>query len=152
MPPAAEHADETAEQPGLLAIAREPGRIGCIGFGSPPAHIALLRQLCVRRASSKTRSPPATSSPAPPRRSSRSSAPGDCAAARERSSAAPASSRIGGRPIMAVGLTLDALAFAWMAYVAGPDGDTIHGRWETSPDGRAWELAFELTYCRRAAP
>lgn len=25
------------------------GRIGCIGFGGPPAHIALLRDLCVRR-------------------------------------------------------------------------------------------------------
>src|SRR3954469_17274627 len=34
-------------QPSLLTIAREWGRIGCIGFGGPPAHIALLRQLCV---------------------------------------------------------------------------------------------------------
>jgi chromate transporter len=25
------------------------GRIGCIGFGGPPAHIALLRELCVRK-------------------------------------------------------------------------------------------------------
>ncbi|MBF9067060.1 chromate efflux transporter [Streptacidiphilus fuscans] len=33
----------------LATIAREWGRIGCIGFGGPPAHIALLRQLCVER-------------------------------------------------------------------------------------------------------
>jgi chromate transporter len=31
----------------LRTIAREWGRIGCLGFGGPPAHIALLRQLCV---------------------------------------------------------------------------------------------------------
>jgi chromate transporter len=35
--------------PGLVTIAREWGRIGCIGFGGPPAHIALLRRLCVER-------------------------------------------------------------------------------------------------------
>ena len=28
------------------------------------------------------------------------------------------------------------------------DGDTIEGRWETSPDGREWELDFTLTYRR----
>ena len=28
------------------------------------------------------------------------------------------------------------------------DEDTIRGRWETSPDGRDWELDFELTYRR----
>ncbi|MEU6581674.1 chromate efflux transporter [Nocardia sp. NPDC046763] len=33
----------------LWTIAREWGRIGCVGFGGPPAHIALLRDLCVRR-------------------------------------------------------------------------------------------------------
>jgi chromate transporter len=31
----------------LTTIAREWGRIGCVGFGGPPAHIALLRELCV---------------------------------------------------------------------------------------------------------
>ena len=31
----------------LWTIAREWGRIGCVGFGGPPAHIALLRELCV---------------------------------------------------------------------------------------------------------
>ena len=34
---------------GLGTVLREWGRIGCIGFGGPPAHIALLRQLCVDR-------------------------------------------------------------------------------------------------------
>ena len=33
----------------LATIAREWGRIGCIGFGGPPAHIALLRDLCAKR-------------------------------------------------------------------------------------------------------
>ena len=33
----------------LLTVAREWGRIGCTGFGGPPAHIALLRRLCVER-------------------------------------------------------------------------------------------------------
>ena len=32
-------------------ILREWGRIGCTGFGGPPAHIRLLRQLCVERES-----------------------------------------------------------------------------------------------------
>jgi chromate transporter len=41
-------AHEAARVP-LLTIAREWGRIGCIGFGGPPAHIALLRALCVER-------------------------------------------------------------------------------------------------------
>jgi chromate transporter len=31
----------------LRTIAREWGRIGCIGFGGPPAHVALFRELCV---------------------------------------------------------------------------------------------------------
>jgi chromate transporter len=35
--------------PGLAVVLREWGRIGCIGFGGPPAHLALLRDLCVTR-------------------------------------------------------------------------------------------------------
>ena len=35
--------------PPLSEIAREWGRIGCTGFGGPPAHIAMLRDLCVER-------------------------------------------------------------------------------------------------------
>ena len=31
----------------LRTVLKEWGRIGCIGFGGPPAHIALLRKLCV---------------------------------------------------------------------------------------------------------
>jgi len=36
-------------EPSLAEIAREWGRIGCIGFGGPPAHVALFRALCVTR-------------------------------------------------------------------------------------------------------
>jgi chromate transporter len=36
-------------RPSLATIVREWGRIGCVGFGGPPAHVALLRQLCVAR-------------------------------------------------------------------------------------------------------
>ena len=39
--------NSTPSQRPLAEIAREWGRIGCIGFGGPPAHIALFRQLCV---------------------------------------------------------------------------------------------------------
>jgi chromate transporter len=35
--------------PPLATIVREWGRIGCIGFGGPPTHIKLLRELCVER-------------------------------------------------------------------------------------------------------
>jgi chromate transporter len=35
--------------PPLRTVLREWGRIGCLGFGGPPAHIALLRELCVER-------------------------------------------------------------------------------------------------------
>ncbi|MEU9192507.1 chromate efflux transporter [Streptomyces hundungensis] len=50
-----QHQDQEQEQHrltvkvGLVTIAREWGRIGCVGFGGPPTHIALLRQLCVER-------------------------------------------------------------------------------------------------------
>jgi chromate transporter len=37
------------DSPGLSTVLREWGRIGCIGFGGPPTHIALLRDLCVER-------------------------------------------------------------------------------------------------------
>ena len=38
-----------SDNPNLLAVLREWGRIGCIGFGGPPTHIAMLRELCVDR-------------------------------------------------------------------------------------------------------
>ena len=38
-----------APPPSLAEIVREWGRIGCIGFGGPPVHISLLRELCVKR-------------------------------------------------------------------------------------------------------
>jgi len=34
---------------GLGTIAKEWLRIGCLGFGGPPAHLAMLRRLCVER-------------------------------------------------------------------------------------------------------
>jgi chromate transporter len=40
---------EPRTEPSLTEIARQWGRIGCIGFGGPPAHITLLRELCVGR-------------------------------------------------------------------------------------------------------
>jgi chromate transporter len=43
----AQHAAPFRPDVSLLTIAREWGRMGCIGFGGPPAHIALLRALCV---------------------------------------------------------------------------------------------------------
>jgi chromate transporter len=36
-------------RPGLGTVLREWGWIGCIGFGGPPTHIKLLRDLCVER-------------------------------------------------------------------------------------------------------
>ena len=39
--------DSPSERVSLVTIAREWTRLGCIGFGGPPAHITLLRRLCV---------------------------------------------------------------------------------------------------------
>jgi chromate transport protein ChrA len=44
--PAADPADS---RPSLVTVLGEWGRIGCIGFGGPPTHIRLLRDLCVDR-------------------------------------------------------------------------------------------------------
>jgi chromate transporter len=41
--------EETPPRVSLTTIVREWGRIGCIGFGGPPTHIKLLRDLCVER-------------------------------------------------------------------------------------------------------
>src|SRR5437870_9979294 len=41
--------ESTEDSPTLRTVLREWGRIGCIGFGGPPTHIALLRRLCVDR-------------------------------------------------------------------------------------------------------
>jgi chromate transporter len=38
-----------SERAPLGAVVREWGRIGAIGFGGPPAHVALLRELCVEQ-------------------------------------------------------------------------------------------------------
>jgi chromate transporter len=40
---------EPRARPSFAEIVREWGRIGCVGFGGPPTHIALLHQLCVER-------------------------------------------------------------------------------------------------------
>ena len=42
-------AEQLSEQVPLTTILREWGRIGLVGFGGPPAHVTLLRQLCVER-------------------------------------------------------------------------------------------------------
>ena len=68
--------------PSLAEIAREWGRIGCVGFGGPPAHIVLLRELCVERTRVARRREfedaiaATTCCPGRPRRSWRSTAPG----------------------------------------------------------------------------
>ena len=47
--PAPDDPAAPAPRPALVTVLREWGRIGCIGFGGPPAHIKLLRDLCVER-------------------------------------------------------------------------------------------------------
>ena len=48
-PPAAAGCPPATLPVPLATVLREWGRIGCTGFGGPPAHIRLLRQLCVER-------------------------------------------------------------------------------------------------------
>jgi chromate transporter len=43
------HAEPPPVRVPLQTVLREWGRIGCIGFGGPPTHIKLLRELCVER-------------------------------------------------------------------------------------------------------
>jgi chromate transporter len=47
--PGAAHMTPAAAHVPLTTILRDWGRIGCIGFGGPPTHIKLLRELCVER-------------------------------------------------------------------------------------------------------
>src|SRR4029077_15935013 len=44
---AAMHGGDARTEPSLAEIVRQWGRIGCVGFGGPPAHVALFRELCV---------------------------------------------------------------------------------------------------------
>jgi chromate transporter len=48
-PPALDDPEADLYLASLPAVLREWGRIGCVGFGGPPAHIALLRELCVSK-------------------------------------------------------------------------------------------------------
>jgi chromate transporter len=47
--PTSESSPDARPDVRLTTIAREWGRIGCIGFGGPPTHIAMLRRLAVER-------------------------------------------------------------------------------------------------------
>lgn len=49
MPPTADPIDPIRPDPALRTVVGEWGRIGCLGFGGPPAHVAMLRELCVER-------------------------------------------------------------------------------------------------------
>lgn len=103
--PGAPAAPDVAAEPAaprvpLGTVLREWGRIGCIGFGGPPTHIKLLRELCMQRkgwldgqefedAIAVCNLLPG---PARPRPSWPSSARGGCAAGSGHSSAVPRSS------------------------------------------------------------
>ncbi len=41
--------DQAEHAAGLRTVVAEWGRIGCLGFGGPPSHIVMLRELCVNR-------------------------------------------------------------------------------------------------------
>jgi len=47
LPSLAMQRGDRRDDPSLAEIVRSWGRIGCIGFGGPPAHVALFRELCV---------------------------------------------------------------------------------------------------------
>ena len=50
MPPtSADAGPQGAPAVPLFTVLREWGRLGCVGFGGPPTHIRLLRDLCVER-------------------------------------------------------------------------------------------------------
>jgi chromate transporter len=49
MPPAPAQRADVRPDVALRTVVGEWGRIGCLGFGGPPAHVAMLRELCVER-------------------------------------------------------------------------------------------------------
>lgn len=48
-PPVHPHAGASGPPVPLGTVLRSWGRIGCLGFGGPPVHVAMLRELCVDR-------------------------------------------------------------------------------------------------------
>lgn len=48
-PPTADPIAPARPDVALRTVVGEWGRIGCLGFGGPPAHVAMLRELCVDR-------------------------------------------------------------------------------------------------------